>query len=60
MIGTKEQPRGLNAVLGGLHVLHREERSRVRLMTFDPERDMKRCRAAGCEVHQQNPDISAS
>jgi feruloyl esterase len=61
MIGTKEQPRGLNAVLGAPFMSYIVKSDPAYdLMTFDPERDMKALSSGlAAEVHQQNPDISA-
>lgn len=61
MIGTKEQPRGLNSVLGApfMSYIVKSDPS-YDLMSFDPERDMKALSSGlAAEVHQQNPDISA-
>jgi len=61
MIGTKEQPRGLNSVLGAPFMSYIVKSDPAYdLMTFDPERDMKALSSGlAAEVHQQNPDISA-
>jgi len=61
MIGTKEQPRGLNAVLGAPFMSYIVKGDPAYdIMTFDPERDMKALSSGpAAEVHQQNPDISA-
>jgi feruloyl esterase len=61
MIGTKEQPRGLNSVLGApfMSYIVKNDPS-YDIMSFDPERDMKALSSGlAAEVHQQNPDISA-
>ena len=61
MIGTKEQPRGLNSVLGApfMSYIVKHDPS-YDVMSFDPERDMKALASGlAAEVHQQNPDISA-
>jgi len=61
MIGTKEQPRGLNSMLGApfMSYIVKSDPS-YDIMTFDPERDMKALSTGlAVEVHQQNPDISA-
>jgi feruloyl esterase len=61
MIGTKEQPRGINAVLGAPFVSYivKSDPS-YDIMTFDPERDMQALSTGlAAEVHQQNPEISA-
>ena len=60
MIGTKEQPRGLNAMLGApfMSYIVKHDPS-YDIMTFDPERDMQALATGlAAEVHQQNPDIS--
>jgi feruloyl esterase len=61
MIGTKEQPRGLNSVLGAPFMSYIVKSDPAYdIMTFDPERDMKALSSGlAAEVHQQNPDISA-
>jgi feruloyl esterase len=61
MIGTKEQPRGLNSVLGApfMSYIVKGDPS-YDIMTFDPERDMKALSTGpAAEVHQENADISA-
>jgi feruloyl esterase len=60
MIGTREQPRGLNSMLGApfMSYIVKHDPS-YDIMTFDPERDMKALATGlAAEVHQQNPDIS--
>jgi hypothetical protein len=60
MVGTKEQPRGLNSVLGApfMSYIVKHDPS-YDIMSFDPERDMKTlANGLAAEVHQQNPDIS--
>ena len=60
MIGTREQPLGLNALLGGpfMTFVVKNDPS-YDIMTFDPERDMVALSSGlAAEVHQQNPDIS--
>jgi feruloyl esterase len=60
MIGTKEQPLGLNSVLGApfMSYIVKHDPS-YDVMSFDPERDMKALSSGlAAEVHQQNPDIS--
>jgi feruloyl esterase len=60
MIGTKEQPRGLNSVLGApfMSYIVKHDPS-YDVMSFDPERDTKALGSGlAAEVHQQNPDIS--
>ena len=61
MIGTKEQPQGLNSVLGAPFMSYIVKSDPAYdIMTFDPERDMKALSSGlAAEVHQQNPDISA-
>src|SRR5258705_4068372 len=61
MIGTREQPRGLNAMLGAPFVSYIVKNDpSYDLMTFDPERDMKALSSGlASDVHQQNPDSSA-
>lgn len=61
MIGTRDQPRGVNSVLGAPFMSHivRHDPS-YDLMSFDPEKDMTALRSGlAAEVHQENPDISA-
>ena len=62
MIGTPQQPNGLNAVLGAPFVSYIVKADpKYDLFTFDPERDMAALDGgiAGAHVHQQNPDIAA-
>jgi feruloyl esterase len=61
MIGTREQPRGVNAVLGAPFMSHIVKNDpSYDLMSFDPERDMAALSSGlAAEVHQQNPDITA-
>jgi feruloyl esterase len=62
MIGTPEQPNGLNAVLGAPFVSYIVKTDpKYDLFTFDPERDMAALDGgiAAAHVHQQNPDIAA-
>ena len=61
MVGTKEQPLGLNSVLGAPFMSYIVKNDPAYdLMTFDPERDMHALSSGlAAEVHQQNPDISA-
>ena len=61
MIGTKEQPLGLNSVLGApfMSYIVKQRSPRDDVMSFDPERDMQALSSGlAAEVHQQNPDIS--
>jgi len=61
MVGTKDQPLGLNSVLGApfMSYIVKNDPS-YDVMSFDPERDMKALsNGLAAEVHQQNPDISA-
>lgn len=60
MIGTPQQPRGVNAVLGApfMSYIVKNDPS-YDLMSFDPERDMAALDSGlAAQVHQQNPDIS--
>jgi feruloyl esterase len=60
MIGTPEQPLGLNASLGApfMTFIVKHDPS-YDIMTFDPDRDMAALSSGiAAEVHQQNPDIS--
>ena len=62
MIGTPEQPNGLNAVLGAPFVSYIVKADpKYDLFKFDPERDMAALDGgiAAAHVHQQNPDIAA-
>jgi len=61
MVGTRDQPLGLNAVLGApfMSYIVRHD-PKYDIMSFDPERDMQALSTGlAAEVHQQNPDISA-
>jgi len=61
MIGTREQPLGLNSVLGApfMSYIVKNDPS-YDVMSFDPDRDMKTLASGlAAEVHQQNADISA-
>ncbi len=61
MIGTKELPNGLNAVLGAPFMSYIVKADpKYDLFTFDPERDMAALDGgiAAEHVHQQNPDIA--
>ena len=60
MVGTPQQPRGLNASLGApfMTFVVKSDPS-YDIMSFDPERDMAALSSGlAAEVHQQNPDIS--
>ena len=60
MIGTKDQPLGLNSVLGApfMSYIVKHDPS-YDILSFDPERDMKALASGlAADVHQQNPDIS--
>jgi len=60
MVGTREQPRGLNAMLGApfMSYIVKNDPS-YDIMSFDPERDMAALESGlAAHVHQQNPDIS--
>jgi feruloyl esterase len=60
MIGTAEQPLGLNSVLGGPFMAYivKSDPS-YDILTFDPEREMATLSSGlAAEVHQQNADIS--
>jgi feruloyl esterase len=61
MVGTPEQPRGINAVLGApvMSYLVKHDPA-YDLMSFDPERDMSALEGglAGEHLHQRNPDLS--
>ena len=62
MIGTAQQPNGLNAVLGAPFMSYIVKADpKYDLFTFDPERDMAALDGgiAAAHVHQQNPDIAA-
>ena len=62
MIGTPQQPNGLNAVLGAPFVSYIVKADpKYDLFKFDPERDMAALDGgiAAAHVHQQNPDIAA-
>jgi feruloyl esterase len=61
MIGTPNQPRGLNALLGAPFMAAIAVGDRdYDFMTFAPERDFRVLDGgiAAAEVHQQNPDIA--
>ena len=62
MIGTPQNPRGVNAVLGApfASFIVMADAS-YDIMTFDPERDFAKLNSgiAGEHVYQQNPDIAA-
>jgi len=61
MIGTREMPLGVNALLGAPFFSHivKADRS-YDVMTFDPDRDMTALAGGlAAQVHQENPDISA-
>jgi len=61
MIGTPNQPRGLNAILGAPFMAYIAVGDRdYDFMTFDPERDFAVLDGgiAAAEVHQQNPNIA--
>jgi feruloyl esterase len=61
MIGTKQLPNGLNAVLGASFVSYIVKADpHYDIFAFDPERDMAALDGgiAAAEVHQQNPDIA--
>jgi len=61
MIGTTNQPRGMNAVLGAPFMAYIAAGDRdYDFMTFDPDRDFRVLDGgiAAAEVHQQNPDIA--
>jgi hypothetical protein len=60
MIGTKDQPRGLNSVLGRPFMSYIVKHDPAYdIMSFDAERDMQALASGlAAEVHQQNPDIS--
>ncbi len=60
MVGTPQQPRGLNASLGAPFMTYvvKSDPS-YDIMSFDPERDMAALSSGlAAEVHQQSPDIS--
>jgi feruloyl esterase len=61
MVGTPQQPRGVNAVLGAPFMAYivRAD-AKYDFMTFDPERDWAELDGgiAAAEVHQQNPNIA--
>jgi feruloyl esterase len=61
MIGTPNQPRGMNAVLGAPFMAYIAAGDRdYDFMTFNPDRDFRVLDGgiAAAEVHQQNPDIA--
>jgi feruloyl esterase len=61
MIGTPNQPRGMNAVLGAPFMAYVAVGDRdYDFMTFDPDRDFRVLDGgiAAAEVHQQNPNIA--
>lgn len=61
MIGTPQQPLGLNAQLGGpfyAYIVRHDPA--YSLLSFDPDREMSAFRSGvALQVHQENPDISA-
>jgi feruloyl esterase len=60
MIGTTDQPLGLNSVLGGPFMAYivKSDPS-YNILAFDPEREMATLSSGlAAEVHQQNADIS--
>jgi feruloyl esterase len=61
MIGTPQQPRGVNSVLGAPFMSYIVKNDPAYdIMSFDPERDMAALSSGlAAHVHQQNPDISA-
>jgi feruloyl esterase len=61
MIGTPQQPRGVNSVLGAPFMSYIVKNDPAYdIMSFDPERDMAAISSGlAAHVHQQNPDISA-
>ena len=61
MIGTPQQPRGGNAVLGAPFMANIVKADpKYDIMTFDPDRDWAELDGgiAAAEVHQQNPNIA--
>ncbi len=61
MVGTPNQPRGVNALLGAPFMAHiAVGNPKYDFMTFDPERDFAVLDGgiAAAEVHQQNPNIA--
>jgi feruloyl esterase len=61
MVGTPQQPRGVNALLGAPFMAYIAVGDpRYDFMTFDPERDFRVLDGgiAAAEVHQQNPNIA--
>ena len=61
MVGTPQQPRGVNAVLGAPFMAYIVKADpKYDFMTFDPERDWAELDGgiAAAEVHQQNPNIA--
>lgn len=61
MVGTPQQPRGMNAVLGAPFMASIVKADRnYDFMTFDPERDWAELDGgiAAAEVHQQEPNIA--
>ena len=61
MVGTPQQPRGVNALLGAQFMANIAVGDpRYDFMTFDPNRDWKLLDGgiAAAEVHQQNPNIA--
>jgi feruloyl esterase len=61
MVGTPQQPRGVNALLGAPFMANIAVGDpRYDFMTFDPNRDWKLLDGgiAAAEVHQQNPNIA--
>ncbi len=61
MIGTPNQPRGLNAILGAPFMAYvAVGDAKYDFMTFDPERDFAVLDGgiAAAEVHQQDPNIA--
>jgi len=61
MIGTPNQPRGVNALLGAPFMAYIAVGDRqYDFMTFEPERDFRILDGgiAAAEVHQQNPNIT--
>ena len=61
MIGTPQQPRGVNALLGAPFMAYiAVGDAKYDFMTFEPERDFRVLDGgiAAAEVHQQNPNIA--
>jgi feruloyl esterase len=61
MVGTPNQPRGVNALLGAPFMAYiAKGDANYDFMTFDPERDWAVLDGgiAAAEVHQQNPNIA--